>query len=129
MIFLDTSAIYALADKADPHHTEAYKKFDAALKSGEQFLIHNYILVECAALLQARLGFRSAMVLLKEAWAFHIEWVEAELHQEAEKEFESIGKRGISLVDCTSFVVMRRRAIQKVLAFDSDFPEQGFIIY
>jgi len=129
MIFLDTSAIYALADKADPHHTEAYKKFDAALKADDQFLIHNYILVECAALLQARLGLESAMRLLKEAQAFHIEWVDAELHQEAEKELESIGKRGISLVDCTSFVVMRRRGIEKVLAFDSDFPEQGFITY
>ena len=56
MIFLDTSAIYALADKADPNHADAYKKFDLALKAGEIFLLHNYVLVESAALLQARLG-------------------------------------------------------------------------
>ena len=129
MIFLDTSAIYALADQADPHHTEAYKKFDAALQSGEQFLIHNYILVECTALLQARLGLQAALLLLQEASAFHIEWIDVVLHQEAEKELEMIGKRGISLVDCASFVVMRRRGIQKALAFDSDFQDQGFIIY
>jgi hypothetical protein len=129
MIFLDTSAIYALADTADPHHTTAYKKFDAALKSGEQFLIHNYILVECAALLQARLGLRAAILLLQDARGFQIEWVDRVLHQEAQQELERIGKRGISLVDCASFVVMRRRGIQKLLAFDSDFPDQGFIIY
>jgi len=47
MIFLDTSAIYALADKADPNHANAYKKFDIALASEEIFLLHNYVLVEC----------------------------------------------------------------------------------
>jgi predicted nucleic acid-binding protein len=65
MIFLDTSAIYALSDKADPHHATAYKKFDLALKSGETFLVHNYVLVESAALLQARLGLPSAILFLK----------------------------------------------------------------
>ena len=129
MIFLDTSAIYALADQGDPHHTEAFKKFDAALKGGEQFLIHNYILVECAALLQARLGLEAALLLLQEARAFHIEWIDAVLHREAAQELKRIGKRGMSLVDCASFVVMRRRGIQKALAFDSDFQDQGFIIY
>jgi len=38
MIFLDTSAIYALADKADPNHADAYKKFDLALKSNQTYL-------------------------------------------------------------------------------------------
>jgi predicted nucleic acid-binding protein len=52
-----------------------------------------------------------------------------ELHEEAVKELERIGKRGISLVDCTSFLVMRRRGVEKVLAFDPDFSDQGFTIY
>ena len=129
MIFLDTSAIYALADKADPHHADAYKKFDIALKSEEIFLVHNYVLVESAALLQARLGLPAAVLFLREAKAFNMEWVDLTLHQEAVKELERIGKRGISLVDCMSFVVMRRRSVQKVLAFDPDFHDQGFTIY
>ncbi len=129
MIFLDTSAIYALADKADPNHADAYKKFDLALKSREIFLLHNYVLVESAALLQARLGLQPALLFLKESKAFDIEWVDLPLHQEAVKELEGIGKKGISLVDCMSFVVMRRRGVQKVLAFDPDFRVQGFTIY
>jgi predicted nucleic acid-binding protein len=129
MIFLDTSAIYVLADKSDPNHTEAYKKFSVALKSGEQFLIHNYILVECVALPRARLGLELTLRLLHETHAFHIEWVDAELHQEAEGQLEKIGQRGISLVDCTSFVAMRRRGMKKALAFDADFSAQGFISY
>jgi predicted nucleic acid-binding protein len=129
MIFLDTSAIYALADKADPNHADAYKKFDHALKTGEVYLLHNYVLVEAAALLQARLGLPSALLFLKDAEAFHMEWVDLALHQEALKELERIGKRGISLVDCTSFIVMRRRSVKKTLAFDPDFQEQGFTLY
>src|SRR5512136_1592824 len=120
MIFLDTSAIYALADKADPHHADACKKFDLALKAGEIFLLHNYILVESAVLLQARLGLQSARAFLKDAKAFDTEWVDSALHQGALEELEKIGKGGISLVDCMSFVVMRRRSVKKALAFDTD---------
>lgn len=129
MIFLDTSAIYALADKADPNHGDAYKKFNHALKAGEIFLVHNYVLVESAALLQARLGVQPALAFLNDAKAFDVEWVDGALHQEALKELESTAKRGISLVDCTSFVVMRRRGVKKILAFDTDFQDQGFTIY
>lgn len=129
MIFLDTSAIYALADKADPNHATACTKFELALKSGETFLLHNYILVETVALLQARLGLQAAILFLRDAKAFQVEWVELGLHEEVEKEFGSIGKRGVSFVDCTSFVVMKRRGVQTALAFDPDFHHQGFSIY
>jgi hypothetical protein len=129
VIFLDTSAIYALADKTDPNHVTAYSKFQDALKSGEVFVLHNYILLESAALLQARLGLPSAVLFLKDAKSFEVEWVDSDLQEEAEKELERIGKRGISLVDCTSFLVMRRKGVQKVLAFDPDFQDQGFSFY
>ena len=129
MIFLDTSAIYALADKADPNHADACKKFDLALKAGEMFLLHNYVLVESGTVLQARLGLQSALAFLTDARAFDTEWVDSALHQEALKEFEKIGKKGISLVDCMSFLVMRRRNVRKILAFDTDFQDQGFTIY
>jgi len=129
MIFLDTSAIYALADKADPNHADACKKFDLALKAGEMFLVHNYVLVESGTVLQARLGLQSALAFLTDARAFDTEWVDSALHQEALKEFEKIGKKGISLVDCMSFLVMRRRGVRKILAFDTNFQDQGFTIY
>jgi predicted nucleic acid-binding protein len=86
-------------------------------------------LVESAALLQARLGLPSAILFLKDAKSFEVEWVDLDLHEEAEKELERIGKRGISLVDCTSFIVMRRKGVDKVLGFDPDFRDQGFSIY
>ena len=56
MIFLDTSAIYALADRDDPNHSQAAAAFRRLLEDGEEALVHSYILVESAALLQRRLG-------------------------------------------------------------------------
>lgn len=129
MIFLDTSAVYALADKADPNHASALEKFAHVLSAGELVCLHNYILVESAALLQARLGLRVALQFLKEAKAFQIEWVAPVLHGKALQELERIGKRGVSFVDCLSFLVMRERGIKKVLAFDPDFTDQGFMLY
>ncbi len=129
MIFLDTSAVYALADKADPNHASALEKFDQALSAGEPICLHNYILVESAALLQARLGLRVALQFLKEVKAFQIEWVDSVLHGKALQELERIGRRGVSFVDCLSFLVMRERGIKRVLAFDPDFTDQGFMLY
>jgi predicted nucleic acid-binding protein len=129
MIFIDTPAIYALADKADVNHSNAYEKFDQALKSGETFLLHNYILLESATLLESRLGLRPALTFLKDARVFDTEWVDLALHQEAMNEFEKNGGRGISLIDCMSFVVMRRRGVKKILTYDTNFRDQGFTIY
>jgi predicted nucleic acid-binding protein len=41
----------------------------------------------------------------------------------------SRGKRGLSLVDCTSFVLMRRLGVETALAFDEDFRGEGFRVY
>jgi predicted nucleic acid-binding protein len=35
-------------------------------------------------------------------------------------------RRGLSLVDCTSFAIMRRQAITRAFHFDRHFQEQGF---
>ena len=65
MIFVDTSAIYALADRGDKNHAKAVKRFDAFVIGGEPLLIHNYIIVESFALLQHRLGRSSAAAFAK----------------------------------------------------------------
>jgi predicted nucleic acid-binding protein len=129
MIFLDTSAIYALADQADANHKLAFTKFNLLLKSGEELLLHNYILVESSALIQSRLGLQAALLFLKDATKFETEWIDSSIHLEAEKELRKINKRGISLVDCASFIVMRRRSIETAFCFDPDFEDQGFHLY
>jgi len=129
MIFLDTSAVYAMADQGDPNHAPALEKFNHILATGEVLCLHSYILVESAALLQARLGLPVALQFLKDANVFQIEWVDQILNEKAVRELKRIGIRGISFVDCLSFVVMREKQIKRALAFDPDFTAQGFMLY
>lgn len=129
MIFLDTSAIYAWADTADPNHQTAVRRLQAILESGHELLTHNYVLVESIALLQARLGIVAATKLAKDSPAFVIEWVDEDLHTSGIRELERSKQRHVSLVDHVSFLVMKRRQVMTAFAFDPDFTDAGFRLF
>jgi uncharacterized protein len=129
VIFLDTSAIYAWADTADPNHHTAVRRLQAVLDAGEDLLTHNYVLVESLALLQARLGVQAALKLSRDSTAFVIEWVDDDLHASGIRELERSKKRHVSLVDHISFLVMRRRRVTTAFAFDPDFSSAGFKLF
>src|SRR5262245_6691324 len=59
VIFLDTSAIYALADVGDPNHELGRSRLASIVEDGVRLLTHNYVLVESMALLQNRLGLEA----------------------------------------------------------------------
>lgn len=125
MIFLDTSAIYALADRADANHDRAREQFESALESGAEIATHNYTLIESLALLQARLGLPSARAFAESIDSYRVIWVNDELHRAAAKRW-SQGRRAISFVDQVSFLVMERHDIEIAFAFDPDFERAGF---
>jgi predicted nucleic acid-binding protein len=129
VIFLDTSAIYAWADAADPNHRRAVRRLEAILDRAEELLTHNYVLVESIALLQARLGLSAATKLAKDSTAFAIEWVDDDLHASGIRELERSRERRVSLVDHISFLVMRRRRVATAFAFDADFTSAGFRLF
>lgn len=126
MIFVDTSAIYALADRGDPRHAEAKKRFEALLADGQPLLTHNYVLVESLALVQRRLGTTAAIKLAKSASSFEVVWIDSGLHEEAVRRFARTTRRRVSFVDEVSFYVMKSRGIETAFAFDADFANRGF---
>ncbi|MBI3998748.1 MAG: PIN domain-containing protein [Armatimonadetes bacterium] len=129
MIFLDTSAIYAMADRADPHHELALERFLALIDAGEDILTHNYILVESLALLQSRLGRPAALKFARDARAFIVEWVDQRTHDEAVRHLARSGDHRVSLVDQVSFVIMQRHGVATALAFDLDIEKAGFRLF
>jgi predicted nucleic acid-binding protein len=129
MIFLDTSAIYALADVRDANHPVAVARFGDILEADEPLLTHNYVVLESMSLLQARLGPRSATTFARESSAFTVEWVDRDLHAAGVRELERSGKRGVSFVDRVSFLVMKRRKVTTAFAFDPDFETEGFRLF
>ena len=124
--FVDTSALYALMDEADPMHDAADEVF-RFLVEGEPMLTHAYVVSEAAAIVQQRLGSDAVRDLLTRLLPLlDIDFVDAGLHETAVTSLVAAANRTVSLVDWTSFAFMRARGIDDVFTFDADFTAQGF---
>jgi predicted nucleic acid-binding protein len=95
--------------------------------SAESLLTHEYVVVETTALLQRRLGLGAVRRLVDDLLPLvEIAWVDAGLHAEAREAMLAAGRRNVSLVDWTSFLVMRRHGVRQAFTFDDDFALEGF---
>jgi predicted nucleic acid-binding protein len=126
-VFIDTSAILAVLDADDLHHSEADVIWQRLLGSDEQLLTTSYVLVETFALVQRRLGMVAVRAVEREIGPLlKVQWLDAEIHQAAMARLLSASRRSLSLVDCSSFETMGRHGIHRAFAFDGHFSEQGF---
>jgi uncharacterized protein len=127
VIFVDTAAFYALADASDPNHAAARTTLGLLGAADAALVTHEYVLVETTALIQRRLGL-TALRLFVDGLLPLIEviWVDAHLHTEAREALLAAGRREVSLVDWTSFLLMRRLGIAQAFTFDADFATEGF---
>jgi len=122
---VDTSAIYALLDHADENPRPAAHAF-AALEQ-EPLMAHNYVVLESAALVQRRLSAPAVRTLFDDLLpVFELTWIDEHTHRAAAAALIASEKSTVSLVDWTSFEVMRQRGINRAFAFDDDFATQGF---
>lgn len=126
-LFVDTSAILALVDADQERHQAVSGAWEAALDSGRALYTSNYVLVETFALVQRRLGLTAARdVSTTLTPLVSALWVDETLHETALAAVLAAGNRGLSLVDCTSFEIMRRHGLDEALTLDRDFARQGF---
>lgn len=84
------------------------------------------MLVEATAVLQHRHGMDAVRDLEILTRPCEVHWVDAEIHATGLAALLAASRRELSLVDCTSFEIMRRRGIRRALALDEDFARQGF---
>jgi predicted nucleic acid-binding protein len=126
-VYVDTSGLLAMMDSDDVNHGAAAAAWREIIGAKEWLVTTNYVTVEALSVTQRRLGMKavralSEMLLLKVS----VEWVEPELHHAALGTFLAADRRGLSLVDCASFVFMLHQGITKVFTTDRHFSEQGF---
>ena len=125
--FVDTSALLTLLDADQPHHVEAAGTWRDLLERDEPLVATNYVLVETYALVQRRLAMDAVRALTDEfVPLLTIDWIDDVTHGAAVAALLTSGRRHLSLVDCASFLIMRRRGLTRAFAFDADFEEQGF---
>ncbi|HEX9384763.1 MAG TPA: PIN domain-containing protein [Anaerolineales bacterium] len=126
-IFVDTSALYALISTQDQKIELAVKTWEDALERGEILFTNNYVLVECFALVQSRLGIEFARALQANIVSFlQVDWIGEQQHASSVNDVFTANRRQLSLIDCSCFESMRRLGIERVFTFDEHFHEQGF---
>jgi uncharacterized protein len=125
--FVDTSAIYAVLDRADPNHPQARQAVAQLRAEDAQLVTHAYVLVEVVALVQRRLGLDTVRRFVDDLLPImDVIHVDAALCAEALEALLAAGQRSVSLVDRTSFLIMRRHGIRRAFTFDADFAAAGF---
>ena len=124
--FVDTSALHALIDEDDQHHAAAVRAFGQFHQRRERLVTHDYVVLEATAVLQRRIGILAVRRLDAILGPIEVEWVGAELAGRARSALLAADRRSLSLVDWTSFLFMRDRAITIAFTFDPDFADQGF---
>ena len=124
---IDTSAILALLNASDRFHPPAREAWNELLNSEATLFTSNYILLETSALLQHRFGIDALRLFEGDLLpVFEIYWVDQPIHEQGMSALLAANRRDLSLVDCTSFEIMRQRGLKKVFTFDPHFREQGF---
>ena len=125
--FVDTSALYAVLDAADPNHKRAAALWRTLLEREDALITTNYVVVESVALLQSRHGFAVARRFVEDVLpVIEVVWIDESLHVAATAAWLAAARRSLSIVDCASFAVMRARGFRRAFAFDQHFDEQGF---
>jgi predicted nucleic acid-binding protein len=117
--FVDTSAWFAAVSVKDRHHRRASELLDARLR----LLTSTFTIIETWLLLRTRINFAIA-----ESFVEHIRSGAAKVEHStmddlvrARELAAAFADQEFSLVDRTSFAMMERLGIGKVISFDDDF--------
>jgi predicted nucleic acid-binding protein len=103
VIFVDTSAFFAILDRDDDAHAVARQAWTALLsaEAPASLVTSSYVLVESFALIQARLGLDAVRALHDAILpVVAVPWVLEQDHAAAVSALLAADRRRLSLVDC-----------------------------
>jgi predicted nucleic acid-binding protein len=127
IVFVDTSAFYAVFDRDDANHPSAKEAWAELLRETATLLTTNYVLLETTALLQHRIGVAAVRRLYEDVVPLlQLDWVTEEKYRAAVEAVLAADRKKLSLVDRVSFQTMRQYGIRTAFCFDAHFGEQGF---
>jgi predicted nucleic acid-binding protein len=127
-VFVDTSALLALLDADDEHHPDAVAAWHRLQDEEPVLVTSNYVMLETIAVAQRRLGLDAVRTFATGvAPLLDVHFVDEAIHSAAMAAVLAASRRDLSLVDCSSFEVMRRGGVTRAYAYDRHFAEQGFL--
>ncbi len=119
-IFTDSSALVALFNPQDPHHSKA--KVISKKYKIKSFTISDYIFAETVTVLSQKVGKTEAIYaggLIKKLCS-KVGINEDNLNLAWEL-FKKQTSKNVSFIDCTTFALYQDGAFDKVFTFDKDF--------
>jgi len=126
-ILIDTAAFLAVLNANDQFHPAAKQSWNEMLASDSTLISSNYIILETTALLQHRFGIEAVRLFETDVLPIiEIIWIEEIVHKQGISALLAANRRDLSLVDCTSFEIMRHIGLDTVFTFDPHYREQGF---
>jgi len=130
LIFVDTSAWYALEVEDDENHASALALRDE-LRKGRYgaLLTSDYVLDEVITLLRIRKGvepsFKFANKVLRSR-SVSVIWINGLIFNAALKLLKDRSDKKWSFTDCTSFIIMSQLNVKEAFAFDHNFEQASF---
>jgi predicted nucleic acid-binding protein len=129
-VIADTSALYALVDRTDPHHLQA-ANFLKARASNQVLLMSNHVFDETMTVVKARLGMRVALQLgLRLRNSRFVEMVVFSQAEELEtwRVFSQYTDKDWSYTDCACLVLARAHELCQAFTFDHHFAQMGLVM-
>jgi uncharacterized protein len=127
-VLVDTSAYFALSDVHETDHSDAVHILERLADARYRQYTTNVLVIECHALMLARLGGERARGFLRgiEAGGTTVVRVRAQDEERAREILFRYTDKGFSFADAISFVVMERLGIGYAFTFDEHFHQYGF---
>lgn len=134
-IFLDTSGLLSVFDRADSHH-QLCKSFwtDSLLREWKP-VTSDYVLDELTTLIAYKIGADIAhevltkLLTLGDSRTLDIIWVNASYFQKAKDILKKHNDHSFSFTDCTSFAICSDLNISSSFAIDADFKRYGLDVF
>jgi uncharacterized protein len=128
MIFVDTGAFCAFADRSDSCHVIAVRQVSAILRERLQLITTNFVVDETYTWMRYRLGNREAAKFLRRLRQseekeprLEITTVSRALENEATRLLEKLSDQDLSYTDATSLALIHKKGLLRAFTFDRHF--------
>ena len=130
-VFVDTSGWAYYLDRQDPLHSIVVTLVRHAVIQRQRLVTTNYIITELVALLSSRYHLPRQQVIMainaiKMDASVEVVHIERAMDDEAWALLEARLDKEWSLVDASSFIVMKRFGMTEALTTDHHFTQAGF---
>ncbi len=123
---IDTSAIFAIANRRDRQHAAALTVARKWLAGHHEFVLLDWVFVEAMTLLKSRLGSDPAVQTGRELRRNPLyRWIEVDVDAEREiwATFQKYADKEWSYTDCALLVMAQRLKVLRVFAYDVHFDQ------